>query len=156
MKSIFIKNLKKMKEFAKSLSRCLREGDVIYLKGDLGVGKTTLTKFLGEFLDIKTNITSPTFGLVNTYYGKKELNHLDLYRLETPEEIETIDYNNYFYPDGITIVEWADKAMSYMPRDFIEIEILKTEHDNERYIRFNSKNYRTQEIEEYIYENFSG
>ena len=89
---IRIKNLKEMEKFGKFLSDHLKNKDVVSLKGDLGAGKTTLTNFIGKGLNISDYITSPTFNIVNSYYGDKELNHLDLYRIENPLELERIDY----------------------------------------------------------------
>lgn len=63
--------------------------------------------------------------MVNTYYGDVELNHIDLYRLEDEMEIESLDIDELLYPEGITIIEWASQAQSYMPRNLIEIYIEK-------------------------------
>ena len=123
---IRIKNLKEMEKFGKFLSDHLKNKDVVSLKGDLGAGKTTLTNFIGKGLNISDYITSPTFNIVNSYYGDKELNHLDLYRIENPLELERIDYENYFYPEGISIIEWAENGGYYIPEDIIEIEIKKS------------------------------
>ena len=123
---IRIKNLKEMEKFGKFLSDHLKNKDVVSLKGDLGAGKTTLTNFIGKGLNISDYITSPTFNIVNSYYGDKELNHLDLYRIENPLELERIDYENYFYPEGISIIEWAKNGGYYIPEDIIEIEIKKS------------------------------
>lgn len=119
------KNEKDTNEFAKKISKALKKGYVISLKGEMGAGKTTFTKMIADSLNIRDNVTSPTFSLVNTYYGDVELNHLDLYRLEEESEVETIDIDNYYYPSGVTIVEWAERASNYLPRNYIEISINK-------------------------------
>ncbi len=109
-------------------------GTVISLNGEMGAGKTTFTKSFAEYLNIIDYVTSPTFSLVNTYKGDKELNHLDLYRLENEDEVESIDIDTYYYPDGITLVEWAERAGNYLPRDYIEIKIVKMGNNTREFI----------------------
>ena len=86
-------------------------GWVIGLQGDLGAGKTQLVKGLAQGLSIPERILSPTFTLVHEYRGPRlRLFHLDLYRLETPEQIIAAGMNEYFYrPDGLTVVEWIER-----------------------------------------------
>ena len=110
-----------------------------------GTGKTTFTKFLGKNLGIGEDITSPTFNLVNLYSGKFEFNHMDLYRIDSPEELYQIDYENYFYPDGITVIEWAENADYLLPKNLIELEILKIS-ENSRKIVIKGNNKRELEI----------
>ncbi len=119
-------SLEDTNEFAKILSMGLNKGSVISLVGDMGAGKTTFTQYLLKQLGVLDYVTSPTFSLVNTYYGDFEINHLDLYRMENEVEMETLDIDLLFYPDGITIIEWAERAKSYLPRNLIEIHIEKT------------------------------
>ena len=154
---IKIKNLKEMEKFGKFLSDHLKNKDVVSLKGDLGAGKTTLTNFIGKGLNISDYITSPTFNIVNSYHGDKELNHLDLYRIENPLELERIDYENYFYPEGISIIEWAEKGGYYIPEDIIEIEIKKSFDENERIVDIKENSNRGKELVEELkkYEDFS-
>lgn len=154
---IRIKNLKEMEKFGKFLSDHLKNKDVVSLKGDLGAGKTTLTNFIGKGLNISDYITSPTFNIVNSYYGDKELNHLDLYRIENPLELERIDYENYFYPEGISIIEWAENGGYYIPEDIIEIEIKKSFDETGRIVDIKENSHRGKELVEELkkYENFS-
>ena len=154
---IRIKNLKEMEKFGKFLSDHLKNKDVVSLKGDLGAGKTTLTNFIGKGLNISDYITSPTFNIVNSYYGDKELNHLDLYRIENPLELERIDYENYFYPEGISIIEWAENGGYYIPEDIIEIEIKKSFDKTGKIVDIKENSHRGKELVEELkkYENFS-
>ncbi len=115
--------------FASKFASLVKAHDVFSFVGDLGAGKTTMTQFICKSLGIDDYVTSPTFNLVNTYYGKFELNHMDLYRIDFVDELYQIDYENYFYPDGVTIIEWAEKAGSLLPKNIIEIEILKIDSD---------------------------
>lgn len=148
-----IKNLEDLEKFAKILAENIKEEDVFSLVGDLGAGKTTLVQLIGKYLGIEDYITSPTFSLVNIYNGDFEVNHLDLYRLEDPDELLSIDFETYFYPQGVTFIEWAEKAGDYIPEDIIEIKInLKDEF---RIIEFASNTSREKELEEIVNENFS-
>lgn len=145
MFEIVLNSLEECNNFSKRFSKTLKRGDVISLVGDLGAGKTTFTKFLGESLGINEDITSPTFNLVNMYFGKFEFNHMDLYRIDFPDELYQIDYENYFYPDGVTIIEWAEKAGYLLPKNLVEVEILKIS-ENSRKIVIKGNNKRELEI----------
>jgi tRNA threonylcarbamoyladenosine biosynthesis protein TsaE len=93
-----------------SWGRQARSGLVIGLSGDLGAGKTRLVKGLARGLGIRARIQSPTFALVNIYRGGRlTLFHLDLYRLETPDQIAAAGLEEYFQPAGVTVIEWADR-----------------------------------------------
>ncbi|MDO4604630.1 MAG: tRNA (adenosine(37)-N6)-threonylcarbamoyltransferase complex ATPase subunit type 1 TsaE [Helcococcus sp.] len=142
-----VKNLDELEKFSIKLAKKLQNGDVISLIGDLGAGKTTLVQFLAKELGIDDYVTSPTFSIVNIYDGDYQINHLDLYRLENPSELEQIDYETYFYPDGITFIEWAKMGGDYLPDDMIEIEI--TQIENERLIEIKGNSNRVSEIGEF-------
>jgi tRNA threonylcarbamoyladenosine biosynthesis protein TsaE len=93
-----------------SWGRVAQRGLVIGLTGDLGAGKTQLVKGIARGLDIATRVHSPTFTLVNEYDGGRlRLFHLDLYRLETPEQILSAGLLDYLQPDGVTVIEWAER-----------------------------------------------
>ncbi|WP_099202970.1 tRNA (adenosine(37)-N6)-threonylcarbamoyltransferase complex ATPase subunit type 1 TsaE [Miniphocaeibacter massiliensis] len=126
-------------KFAKAISKYIDNGTLISLNGEMGAGKTTFTKMFADALNIQNYVTSPTFSLVNSYNGDKELNHLDLYRIEDESEVESIDIDTYYYPDGITLVEWAERASSYLPKYYIEIKINKV-GDTQREFVIEGKN----------------
>jgi len=91
-------------------AREVRRGWVIGLSGDLGVGKTQLVKGLACGLGVTERVHSPTFALVNEYRnGRLPLFHLDLYRLETPEQIHSAGLEEFLQPDGVTVVEWVER-----------------------------------------------
>ncbi len=90
--------------------RAAREGLVIGLSGDLGAGKTQFVKGLAQGLKSPARVHSPTFTLVNVYAGGRlPLFHLDLYRLETPQQILAAGLEEYLHPEGITVIEWAER-----------------------------------------------
>ena len=139
-----IKNLDELNIFAKKLSEKIRKGDVFSLVGDLGAGKTTLVQMIGSHLGISEYITSPTFSLVNIYEGEMPLYHLDLYRIEYQEEIENLDYETYFYPVGVTFIEWASRVSDYLPKNMIEINI--TINEENRVLEIKEDGQRSEEI----------
>ncbi|MFM1573257.1 tRNA (adenosine(37)-N6)-threonylcarbamoyltransferase complex ATPase subunit type 1 TsaE [Helcococcus ovis] len=147
-----IKDLRELENFGKKLAKELKFGDVISLKGDLGAGKTTLVQFVAKELGVEDYVTSPTFSIVNIYEGQQKIYHMDLYRLEDPEELEQIDFENYFYPEGITFIEWAEKGEYYLPEDMIEISI--EIGLNKRIIYIEENNIRAKEIGEKLNEDF--
>src|SRR5690554_1076412 len=115
MVRIVLKGLKETKEFGEKLGKLLEGGDLLSLTGDLGAGKTTLTKSIGIGLGISDYITSPTFTLINEYKGRVRLYHFDVYRLEDEEDLLDLGYEDYFYSNGVTIVEWGDKIEDILP-----------------------------------------
>ncbi len=101
----------------KEIGEKAKEGEVYSLIGDLGVGKTVFTKGFAAGLGIDEDITSPTFTLVNEYeQGRLPFYHFDVYRIEDISEIEDIGYEEYFYGHGVTLVEWANKINSLLPK----------------------------------------
>ena len=105
-------------EFGKKLADELKEGDVLGLIGDLGTGKTTLTKYIAEGLGITETITSPTFTIVNEYHsGRLPLFHFDAYRLEAAGDAFEVGMEEYFDRGGISIIEWADMVAEVLPED---------------------------------------
>lgn len=117
--------------------RVARAGWVIGLTGDLGAGKTQLVKGLARGLGITHRVHSPTFTLVNIYTGERlTLFHLDLYRLDTPEQILGAGLEEYLRPEGVAVIEWAERwpeARSVADARWVTIE---TTGDTERRIRY--------------------
>lgn len=92
-----------------------KAGDIFCLIGDLGVGKTVFSKGFAEGLGITEPITSPTFTIVQVYDGDSPLYHFDMYRIEDPDELEMIGYEDYFYGQGVCLVEWANIVEEVIP-----------------------------------------
>jgi tRNA threonylcarbamoyladenosine biosynthesis protein TsaE len=92
------------------LGRAAQSGTVFALSGELGAGKTQFVKGLARGLEISARVHSPTFTLVNEYNGGRlKLFHLDLYRLETPEQILSAGIGEFLQPDGVSVIEWAER-----------------------------------------------
>lgn len=121
MQTIKVMSEIETKTLASKLAQLLRPNSVITLTGDLGVGKTTFTKGLGEALGIKRTINSPTFTIVKSYHAEIPLHHIDAYRLEDSEE--DIGFDDYFFDQAITVVEWPQFIDSFLPKDRLEISI---------------------------------
>lgn len=122
-------------ELGKRLSLELKPGDTISLEGDLGTGKTALTKGIAAGLGIEVPITSPTFTLVNTYVGRTTLNHFDVYRIDDSEELLAIGWDDYFTGDEINLVEWGDKVGDILPPGTMRIRLERDSTEpNTRYI----------------------
>jgi tRNA threonylcarbamoyladenosine biosynthesis protein TsaE len=111
------------RRFAWTVAPLLRRGDVVALVGPLGAGKTLFVEALFSALGVRDYVRSPSFTLVNEYSARIPLYHMDLYRLESPDDLEDIGFEEYFYGDGIVAVEWADRAISSLPREHILIEL---------------------------------
>ena len=132
-------------DLGEKLGRLLAPGDVIALFGDLGAGKTTLTKGIAVGLGLTADIHSPTFTLIHEHPGAVPLYHVDLYRLSSQEEIETLGLEEYIYSDGVTIIEWADRMKSLLPKDRLDIT-LRMLGDTERELTFETDSERIAEI----------
>ncbi len=101
-------------------------GRVYALIGDLGVGKTVFTKGFAEGLGIEEPVSSPTFTILQIYEeGRLPLYHFDVYRIEEPEEMEEVGFDDYVYGDGVCLIEWAGKIEEILPEETIWVLIEK-------------------------------
>ena len=131
-----VRNEEETKNLGLQFAEHLKPGFVIGLIGDLGAGKTTFTKALAKGLGVEGVVTSPTFNIIKEYYdGRLPLYHLDVYRLKSLDEMENLGYEEYFYGEGITVIEWADKVMELLPEDAIIVDFTNTENEAERLIK---------------------
>jgi len=97
---------------------------LIALIGELGSGKTTLVRGIARGMGIKAKVKSPSFIIINEYPGVIPLYHFDLYRLNDPQEINSLGYEEYFYKKGgVVVIEWADKILEFLPSDYLEIRL---------------------------------
>lgn len=118
------------KEFAEELAVYINAGNVLTITGELGAGKTTFTKGFAKGLGITRAVSSPTFTIIKEYQGKLPLYHMDAYRLEHSDE--DIGFDEYFYGEGITVVEWAIFIEEFLPEERLEIEIEKQSNTGRR------------------------
>lgn len=138
MSRIIIKNENDTKEFGLKLANQLNPGDVVALVGDLGTGKTTLSKYIAQGLGIDEVITSPTFTIVQEYHqGKMPLYHFDVYRIGDIEEMYEMGYEEYFFGEGVSLVEWADMIEEIIPEDAKIIFIEYGAEEGQRIYRCN-------------------
>lgn len=108
-------------EFGRVLGSLLLPGDVLCLNGELGVGKTVLARGVARGLAVSEPVTSPSFTLINEYYGRIPFYHMDVYRLAGPEEMADLGYEEYLYGSGVTLVEWAKRVEEVLPSDRLDI-----------------------------------
>lgn len=110
------------------IGKLLRQGDVVALVGELGAGKTQLIKGLASGIGVRRvhYLTSPSFVLINEYTGKIPFYHIDLFRLEGEKEAEGLGLEEYFRGKGVTVIEWADKIPSILPRELLWIYLYYT------------------------------
>ncbi|OZV10420.1 tRNA (adenosine(37)-N6)-threonylcarbamoyltransferase complex ATPase subunit type 1 TsaE [Tissierella sp. P1] len=143
---IRLKGLEETKDFGIKLGNILKSGDIVCLNGDLGAGKTTLTKSIGLGLGVTDYITSPTFTLINQYNGRLAVYHFDVYRLENVDELYDLGFDEYFYGKGVCIIEWAEKIEKLLPRERVVLDIEKGKDIDERVIRITGHGNRYIEI----------
>ena len=125
MKTVITKSEVDTRSLGKRLGRVMCKGDIVALCGELGSGKTVLTKGIAEGLDVKGAgyVNSPSFIILKEYKGRLPLYHFDIYRLDEASDFLTVDYAGFFYGDGVTVIEWADRIERLLPEEFLKIEM---------------------------------
>ena len=108
----------------------LKKGDVVLLKGEMGAGKTVFVKGIARALGITDRITSPTYAYMNDYDGK--LYHYDCYRLSSGEDAESLGLTDYFYAEGICVIEWSENIADVLPKNTISVTIEKIGENQRR------------------------
>ncbi len=132
---MILKDIEQTRELGRKIAAWASPGTVIALIGDLGSGKTALTKAIAEGLGIDENVNSPTFTLVQEYRsGRVPMYHFDVYRIDTVCELDAIDFDEYFYGDGICVVEWANLIEDILPDDAVVICLKYGEKDGSRVV----------------------
>lgn len=122
-KTIISNSAEETFNFARVFGGEIKKNSVIALHGDLGSGKTIFTKGLAAGLGIKEDITSPTFSLMEIYDNKIPLYHFDLYRIENLHEFDNLRFEEYWDGDGVSVIEWPEKAGKLLPEKCIDIYI---------------------------------
>lgn len=144
MKQLALKNINETVKFGARLGRLISGGDVVALTGELGSGKTTLIKGIAKGVGVKDTryVNSPSFVIIKEYKGRIPLYHFDVYRLDDPSSLDTVGYKEYFYGDGATVIEWADKIKGLLPDEYLAIELfVKGEDEREARISANGARY---------------
>jgi tRNA threonylcarbamoyladenosine biosynthesis protein TsaE len=122
------------RELAAALAELARPCDLLLLVGDLGAGKTAFTQGFGRGLGVDDQITSPTFALVQSYTGRLDLYHLDVYRLEQLNEALDLGLSEMLDDGSVTVIEWGDTITRALPRDYLEVRITFGEGDEDRIV----------------------
>lgn len=128
-----------------SLGRYVEAGDVLLLCGDLGAGKTCLTQGIAKGLGIDGYVRSPTFVLVSIHQGRLPLYHVDIYRLDHVVEVFDLGMEEYLAGDGVSVIEWADKALEAFPESCLRVT-LDYEGENERLLRLEPQGERYERL----------
>jgi len=137
------KQAEQTEKIGEQLANSLKPNDVILLDGDLGAGKTTFTKGLAKGLGIKRYVKSPTFTIIHEYReGRMPLFHMDVYRLEDGGG-DDLGWDEYFYGDGVSVIEWSQFIQDYLPEDYLRITLKRNdESDNQRTLDFEAQGER--------------
>ena len=142
-------------DLGRRIGSVLRDGDVLVLNGDLGAGKTQLTKGIAEAMGVRDSVTSPTFTIQMVYEGSElELCHFDLYRLEDPEQLDDTGLFDVLGADGVCVIEWGDKFADQLGDERLDIRLSRLDEQAEageepaRLVRLEPHGSRAQEIME--------
>lgn len=120
-RAIISKSPEETQALAASLLATLGKGTVLALHGELGSGKTCFVQGLASALGVRQAVTSPTFTLINEYAGRWPLYHIDLYRVHRAGDLASLGLDDYLEPDGITVIEWAERAADLLPESAIHL-----------------------------------
>jgi tRNA threonylcarbamoyladenosine biosynthesis protein TsaE len=126
---VMVKNEGETYKLGKFIGERLSRGAVLSLNGDLGAGKTHMTKGIAEGMGIKDYITSPSFTILNTYDGDIPLYHFDVYRIDDIREMYEIGFDEYIYGNGVCVIEWGSMVEELIPENSIKLSIVKLEDD---------------------------
>lgn len=121
---LFLANEAETLQFGQQIAGQFPSGGIIYLEGDLGVGKTTFVRGFLKAFNYHDPVKSPTYTLVEPYqFSNREIYHFDLYRLGDPEELEYAGCRDYFHANALCLIEWPEKAQGYLPNADLSIQL---------------------------------
>lgn len=131
-----VKTLQETEKIGLLLGSLARKGDILLLEGDLGAGKTTLTQSIARGLgvDEKEYVTSPSFAILHEYEGRIPLFHMDLYRLGGEDEVVDLGFDEYFFGNGLCVIEWPSRAGDLLPPHVCSVTILLQEDDVREFV----------------------
>ena len=147
MKTVEIHSLMETKAFAEALAKVIFPDFLITLRGDLGAGKTTFTKYLGAALGVKKTINSPTFTIMKSYQGRLPIYHIDAYRLEGITQ--ELGFEEVFEDGGVCLVEWPQFIDEQLPKERLEIVIRQT-GETSRVFEISAKGLRYENVLEVL------
>lgn len=125
-----------------NLGKTLPRGCVVAMFGDLGAGKTSFTRGFAAGMGIEADVTSPTFAIMNDYYGNgRHLYHFDMYRVSGYDDLYSTGYFDYSEGDDSVIIEWSENIEEFLPDDCVRITLTKTDNENERLIDISGFDY---------------
>ena len=147
MKKIESHNVEETLKLGKRIGKLLRKRDVVALSGEFGSGKTTLIKGIAGGLGVKETryVNSPSFVIVKEYKGRLPVYHFDIHRLDKLSELDTVGYEDFFYGDGVVLIEWADKIKKLLPAEYLDIR-LSLKDENSRFIELNGMGNNYQKL----------
>ena len=124
---------------AASVGEVLRPGDVVSLAGDLGTGKTVFARGVARALGVEDPVVSPTFTIVREYEGRVPVVHVDVYRIDTFQELHDLGFEEVVRDDAVTIVEWGDVIDGMLPGDRLDVRLAAGADDDERVIEIEGR-----------------
>ncbi len=135
-------SLQETLRLGRAIGRHARAGDIICLSGELGAGKTALTKGIAQGLGIdRSEVISPTFVLLRRHEGRLALFHFDFYRIDAPADIAGLGYEEYLYADGVSVIEWPEKMHALLPDQYLLVA-LRVRGEKERRLRLSARGER--------------
>lgn len=137
------------------LGQRLKPGDFVALVGNLGAGKTHLSGGILTGLGVQRTGGSPTFTLLWEYEGRLPVYHWDVYRLTSADELDDLGYEEYFYGDGVNLVEWADRITELWPDDHLRIELRYGVGESDRVLTFTGSDRYAELLEDLAHADFS-
>ena len=147
---LFLPDSKATEKLGELLGRLAEDGDVICFTGDLGAGKTLMSRGIAAGMGVPAeNVNSPTFAIMNVYNGKDmEIRHFDLYRLNRAEELDDIGFDEYCGGNGITLIEWAELFAERLPEEYLQVTLLH--HEGGRKVILTPKGTRYEKMIEEV------
>lgn len=154
---IFVESEEAMRQLGMKIAPLLSRGDIVYLRGELGAGKTTLVRGIARGMGYQGRVTSPTFTIMNIYPANPEIFHFDFYRLEEGD-LSDLGLDDYLYGAGITFIEWPDIGWQDLPDEALIITISLTEddYDRERQVKIAARGFYYEEKLKEIENAYSG
>ena len=150
---IYLSTAVETEKLGNLLGKLAQSGDVFCFTGDLGAGKTLMSRGISLALGVaEEDVTSPTFAIMNVYDGEElEVRHFDLYRLNRPEELEDIGFDEYAGGEGVTLIEWAELFSEQLPEEYLQVTLLLDGAGRKAVLTANGERYEEllQEVEKF-------